>query len=63
MSEIEALLVSLILDQKIEGRIDQVARRLELKPPADITNTTYEALETWSSQLPTIQNNLVQKLA
>ncbi|KAJ3336517.1 COP9/signalosome complex subunit Csn2 [Gonapodya sp. JEL0774] len=47
--EVEELLVSLILDQKIEGRIDQVNQTLELQREA--AGDLHAGLDKWSNQV------------
>ena len=50
LEEVEDLVVRLILDNEIEGKIDQVNHVLQLQSHAD-SATRYRALERWSSQI------------
>ncbi|KAI8369719.1 PCI domain-containing protein [Blakeslea trispora] len=58
--QVEELLVSLILDDRILGRIDQVNQRLVLdKRTTD--DLKYEALETWSSNVVALGKTVIGK--
>ncbi|KAI0361120.1 PCI-domain-containing protein [Trametes cingulata] len=57
--EVEELLIGLILEGKVEGRIDQVAMRLELEP--NLQKKRYGALEKWSAALDSIHNSVLAK--
>lgn len=48
--EVEDLLVRLILDNEIEGKIDQVGHVLQLQAHAD-SAARYRAIERWSTQI------------
>ncbi|KAI9492027.1 PCI domain-containing protein [Zychaea mexicana] len=50
VEEVEELLIALILDEKISGRIDQVNQRLELEQRSTDT-VKYETMEKWSNNL------------
>ncbi|CAG7731813.1 unnamed protein product [Allacma fusca] len=50
-SEVEALLVSCILDNTVRGKIDQVNQVLELKHTASAGCARYSALDKWTTQL------------
>lgn len=60
--EVESLLVSCILDHTINGRIDQVNKVLEL-----VRETTgvaqYNALDKWTSQLHSLHQTVINKMA
>lgn len=60
-SEVENLLVGLILDEKISGRIDQVNRILILGDPAKDMEK-YEAIDRWSSEVARLQATIASKL-
>ncbi|KAJ3179013.1 COP9 signalosome complex subunit 2 [Gaertneriomyces sp. JEL0708] len=72
-SQVESLLISLILDKKIDGRIDQVNGRLELdktktKHASDVNASDNavnfdEALEKWSENLQGLLGAVVSKVA
>ena len=55
-------LVSLILDRKIDGRIDQVNHLLILDA-ADDHRAKYEALDQWRDKLASLQTTIVSKIA
>lgn len=59
--EVEALLVSLILDSRVSGHIDQVNQLLEL---GDKTKgmKKYIAVNKWTSQLGTLHQTVVNKI-
>ncbi|KAM0788730.1 hypothetical protein ACM66B_002822 [Microbotryomycetes sp. NB124-2] len=61
--EIESILVSLILDGKVQGRIDQVLRRLELDRHKAVEAKRYAALDRWTNQLAAIQSSMLGKAA
>jgi len=60
--EVEALLVSLILDGRVQGHIDQVNGLLELDAQAEGTQK-YEGLAKWSKQLTSLHTAVVNKLS
>ncbi|EIW64056.1 PCI-domain-containing protein [Trametes versicolor FP-101664 SS1] len=57
--EVEELLIGLILEGKVEGRIDQVAMRLELEP--NLQKKRYSALDKWSAALDSIHTTVLGK--
>ncbi|KAI9271300.1 PCI domain-containing protein [Sporodiniella umbellata] len=58
--EVEELLVGLILDKRISGKIDQVNHRLELeKRPTDALK--YEALADWSENVSILCKTVMSK--
>ncbi|CDO73160.1 hypothetical protein BN946_scf185007.g215 [Trametes cinnabarina] len=59
--EVEELLIGLILEGKVEGRIDQVAMRLELEPKHSLQKKRYAALEKWSGALDSIHTTVLAK--
>jgi len=61
VSEVEDLLVSCILDNSIQGRIDQVNQVLELKR-GNQTEERYNALDKWCTQLSTLNNSILNKM-
>ncbi|KAJ3024078.1 hypothetical protein HKX48_007258 [Thoreauomyces humboldtii] len=60
-SEVEELLVTLILDNKVKGHIDQVNQRLELPSPT-VDTVHYNALEKWSKNVGSLYNSCLQKI-
>ncbi|TPX62645.1 hypothetical protein PhCBS80983_g00281 [Powellomyces hirtus] len=60
-SEVEDLLVNLILDNKVDGRIDQVNQRLELHSHSSDT-IHYNALDKWSTNVGSLFNSCIQKI-
>eukprot|EP00184_Porphyridium_aerugineum_P002586 CAMPEP_0184708474 /NCGR_PEP_ID=MMETSP0313-20130426/37796_1 /TAXON_ID=2792 /ORGANISM="Porphyridium aerugineum, Strain SAG 1380-2" /LENGTH=437 /DNA_ID=CAMNT_0027170063 /DNA_START=84 /DNA_END=1397 /DNA_ORIENTATION=+ len=60
-SELEALLVSLILDRKIKGRIDQANKVLELGDP-DASDARYDSIQRWSEQVARLHAAVVGRL-
>jgi COP9 signalosome complex subunit 2 len=61
-NEVENLLVSCILDNSIEGRIDQVNQVLELSRGAQ-SASRYQALDKWTCQLSSLHQTVVNKMA
>jgi len=61
--EVEEILIGLILEGKVEGRIDQVAQRLELDKHQSLEKRRYMALEQWTATLENIHNTVVNKSA
>mmetsp|Transcript_65473 Transcript_65473/g.116514 ORF Transcript_65473/g.116514 Transcript_65473/m.116514 type:complete len:452 (-) Transcript_65473:25-1380(-) len=59
--EVEALLVGLILDNRLEGCIDQV-QQLVLLGDASKQGTRYQALQKWSAQINVIHSNLCSRI-
>ena len=62
VTEVEQLLIGLILDGKVSGRIDQVNKVLELEVE-DEQAEKYQALRTWADQLHTLNSLVVNRLA
>lgn len=61
VGEVEALLVSCILDNTIEGRIDQINHVLELTKHSQI-NAKYSALDKLTGQLASLQTTMMNGL-
>ncbi|KZT72930.1 PCI-domain-containing protein [Daedalea quercina L-15889] len=59
--EVEDLLIGLILEGKVEGKIDQVSMRLELSTKQSLEKKRYEALDKWTSALESVHNAIVGK--
>ncbi|KZV69731.1 PCI-domain-containing protein [Peniophora sp. CONT] len=59
--EVEELLIELILDGKVEGRIDQVAMRLELDQKQSLERKRYNALDSWTGALENVHAAVVGK--
>jgi COP9 signalosome complex subunit 2 len=60
--DVEALLVSLILDSRVSGHIDQVNQLLEL---GDQTKgkEKYIAVNKWTTQLASLHSTVINKIA
>ena len=58
----EQLLIGLILDGKIAGRIDQLKHVLELDKEADQAET-YAALRKWADQVNSVTTAVVSRLS
>jgi len=61
--EVEDLLITLILEGKVEGRIDQVGMRLELDSKQSLEKKRYAALEKWTEALESVHTAVVGKTA
>ncbi|PVF99848.1 PCI-domain-containing protein [Serendipita vermifera] len=61
--EVEEILIGLILEGKVEGRIDQVAQRLELDRHQILEKRRYQALDQWAGTLENIHAAVVSKTA
>ncbi|KAJ3762188.1 hypothetical protein EV360DRAFT_36211 [Lentinula raphanica] len=59
IQEVEDLLIGLILEGKVEGRIDQVGMRLELD--RNLEKKRYTALQKWTENLETVHGAVVGK--
>jgi len=59
--EVEEIMLLLILDEKISGKLDQVNGVLELDDDSEIESRHYKALERWNSELNKLHTNLIQK--
>ncbi|ENN80294.1 COP9 signalosome complex subunit 2 [Dendroctonus ponderosae] len=62
VQEVESLLVACILDNTIQGRIDQVNQVLFLERRT-INTARYIALDRWANQLSTLHASIVNKMA
>lgn len=60
-AEVEELLVALILDAKVDGRIDQVNQMLELGDHCSGLKKA-QAIDKWVTQLATLHTTVVNKL-
>ncbi|KAF5374988.1 hypothetical protein D9758_000524 [Tetrapyrgos nigripes] len=63
IQEVEDLLIGLILEGKVEGRIDQVGMRLELDRKQSLEKKRYTALQKWSENLEAVHSAIVGKTA
>ncbi|KYQ91723.1 proteasome component region PCI domain-containing protein [Tieghemostelium lacteum] len=61
-SEVEALLVSLILDNKIRGSIDQVNQQLELDTAKSSSYWKYRSINKWATQIGSLTQSVSNKL-
>ncbi|KAH8835678.1 PCI domain-containing protein [Flagelloscypha sp. PMI_526] len=59
--EVEELLIGLILEGKVDGRIDQVGMRLELDRKQNLEKKRYNALERWTRTLESVHSSVVSK--
>merc|ERR1711862_506997 len=63
-NEAEQLLVTLILDEKIKGKIDQINRLFVVdKNPSSDNALRYDALTEWSAQLHSLNRSVTGKLS
>ncbi|KAE8748229.1 alien [Frankliniella occidentalis] len=62
VTDVECLLVSCILDNTIQGRIDQVNQVLELSQESTC-GARYQALDKWTKQLGGLHRAIVSKMA
>jgi len=60
--EVEDLMVGLILDSKIQGRIDQVNQLLELEGSKSSGFWKYRSVDKWATQLNALHNTVVARL-
>jgi len=61
--EVEDLMVGLILDSKIRGRIDQVNQLLELDKTKSSGFWKYRAIDKWATQLGSLQSTVISRLS
>jgi COP9 signalosome complex subunit 2 len=61
-AEVEQLLVTLILDGMIDGSMDQLSQQLHLNQ-SSTDKAKYQAAEKWATQLQTLQQAVIGKLA
>lgn len=59
--EVEDLLIGLILEGKVKGRIDQVEARLELDSSRTLEKRRYAALERWTEGLENVHANIIAR--
>ncbi|KAG9079715.1 hypothetical protein FRC06_007562 [Ceratobasidium sp. 370] len=59
--EVEELLIGLILEGKVEGRIDQVAQRLEITKQQPLARRRYAALEKWTGAVENLNSAIAGK--
>jgi len=62
-AEVEEILIGLILEGKVEGRIDQVKQLLELDRHQILEKRRYQALDQWTATLENIHAAVVNKTA
>jgi len=63
IAEVEELLIGLILEGKVDGRIDQVGMRLELDRAQALEKKRYAALHSWTKALEGVHVAVVAKTA
>ncbi|KAF8579849.1 PCI-domain-containing protein [Ramaria rubella] len=61
VAEVEDLLIGLILEGKVEGKIDQVAMRLELDQQQSLEKRRYTALSKWTDALDGVHSAVLAK--
>ncbi|KAJ4472482.1 PCI domain-containing protein [Lentinula edodes] len=61
IQEVEDLLIGLILEGKVEGRIDQVGMRLELDRKQSLEKKRYSALQKWTENIEAVHGAVVGK--
>ncbi|KAJ3558997.1 hypothetical protein NM688_g605 [Phlebia brevispora] len=61
IDEVEELLVGLILEGKVEGRIDQISMRLELDRKQVLEKRRYNALDKWTEALENVHAVVIGK--
>ncbi|QRV83133.1 COP9 signalosome complex subunit 2 [Ceratobasidium sp. AG-Ba] len=59
--EVEELLIGLILEGKVEGKIDQVAQRLEIAKQQPLARRRYAALDKWTGALESLNGAIAGK--
>lgn len=64
MSEVKTLLVELILEQKIQGKIDQVNGFLELEAAEKnrVGTRKQQAIQKWANTLLSLHNSLTERV-
>jgi len=62
-SDVEVLLVSLILDNKIRGQIDQVNQELRLESSKSSSYWKYTSINKWGNQLQSLQGTVIGRLS
>jgi len=60
--EVENLLISCILDNTVQGKIDQVNQVLELNRGSN-SNDRYQAIDKWTHQLGSLHQTIVNRMA
>jgi len=61
IQEVEDLLIGLILEGKVDGRIDQVGMKLELDRKQNLEKKRYSALQKWADNLEVVHGAVVAK--
>ena len=62
LEDVEALLVDMIMDKRIDGQIDQIGQLLLLRrTPAEAKK--FQAIGKWAGTLGTLQQAVLTKLA
>ncbi|GAA5991436.1 hypothetical protein JCM11641_005282 [Rhodosporidiobolus odoratus] len=61
--QVEEIVVALILDEKVHGRIDQVTGRLDLDKHTAVETRRYQTLDRWTQQLTSLHSQLLTKSA
>ncbi|KAE9409234.1 PCI-domain-containing protein [Gymnopus androsaceus JB14] len=61
IQEVEDLLIGLILEGKVDGRIDQVGMKLELDRKQNLEKKRYSTLQKWAENLEAVHGAVVGK--
>jgi len=61
--ETEDLMVDLILDNKLRGKIDQVNQLLELEENKSSSYWKYRSIDRWVTQLSTLEGALISRIS
>lgn len=62
-SEVEALLIDLILDRRLNGKIDQIQGYLLLEDSKQTSSSRkHDALERWSESLRSLTSHVVERV-
>lgn len=62
-AEVEALLIDLILDQRLHGKIDQIEGFLLLEGSKETSSSRkHDAMERWSKSLRSLTSHIVDRV-
>eukprot|EP00744_Colponema_vietnamica_P010432 GILI01014740.1.p1 GENE.GILI01014740.1~~GILI01014740.1.p1 ORF type:complete len:407 (+),score=146.79 GILI01014740.1:178-1221(+) len=63
VEQVESLLVELILDSEIDGKVDQVKGHLDLYDKSNVNTKKFSSLLRWSNTLEHLNSGMFQRLA